>query len=488
MNNSNYVTKYPIPSKELTDKYSSKKTSFYCYYPMNGLWDESKNTQNTYIDSIDETFGGDKKKPIALYIHFPFCKTQCMFCHCFTIISNNEKDHNKIIDYLIKEVEILKNIFKKKGYLPNIKEIHFGGGSPSNLSNANFSRLFDAIKSLSLTTEFDTCALEVDPRYEVDVEKMHFYADQGVSRISFGIQDFDEKIGKIINRKNSPEMIKKLIPKEVRNRFEGINFDLIFGMPEQTMESWLKTIDKTIELDPDRLAVYVWGFRPDLYKHMKALEKYKRADYFTQMQMFSNAINKFLDSGYRFIGLDHMAKENDVLSVATREKTIDRNALSHSSGKAADILAIGPNSMSSFGKSYFQNFHSLPKYYSYIDSGQLPLVRGFTANDDDMLRRDIIFTLICHSSIDFRKVEKDHNIKSFKDYFAFELSNELKIMQNDDLVKINSDGIIVTNLGRLFMRHICRVFDIYDREVGYKYSREFEDGIEGFDRKSQLSR
>ena len=114
-------------------------------------------------------------------------------------------------------------------------------------------------------------------------------------------------------------MIKRLIPDEVRKRFEGVNFDLIFGMPEQTMETWLATIDKTIELSPDRLAVYVWGFRPDLYKHMRALEKYNRADDYTQMEMFSNAINKLLNSGYKFIGLDHMAKENDVLSIATRK-------------------------------------------------------------------------------------------------------------------------------------------------------------------------
>ena len=241
MYNQNNITNYPTPSRELVNKYSSKKTSFYCYYPMNGLWNET-NTQSSYISSIEETFKDDKKKPIAFYIHFPFCKTQCLFCHCFTVISNRQDDHNKIIDYLIKEIEILKKIFNEKGFSPNIKEIHFGGGSPSNLTNENFSRLFDAIKSLSLTENFDTCALEVDPRYEVDVDKMHFYADQGITRISFGVQDFDEKIGKILNRENSPEMIKRLIPDEVRKRFEGVNFDLIFGMPEQTMETWLATI------------------------------------------------------------------------------------------------------------------------------------------------------------------------------------------------------------------------------------------------------
>jgi oxygen-independent coproporphyrinogen III oxidase len=475
---------FGVPPAKLIEKYSKKKGSFYAYYPMNGLWTEDVGDKN-YSEAIDSIFQDDPKKSIALYIHFPFCETQCLFCHCFTIISKNKKDHDKIINYIIREIELLKKICDAKGYNPNIKEIHFGGGSPSNLSDENFSRLFSAIRSLSASDKFDECALEIDPRYNVDKRKLHFYAEQGINRISFGIQDFDKEIGKIVNRINSPEAIQKLITPEIRKIFDSVNFDLIYGMPQQTLNSWLLTIDKAVELDPDRLAVYVWGFRPDLYPHMKALKKYDLAGPQLQMEMFVGAVNKFIKNGYDFIGIDHMAKANDVLFQAKKNGTLDRNAIGYTPGRSKDVIAVGPNSMSTVGNYYFQNFHFMEKYYSTIDSGHLPLVRGFKAQKDDLLRRDIIFSIILHSSVDLINIVKDYQLNNFWDYFDLELK-DLKEMEDDGLILINKDKIEVTQIGRFFQRHICKVFDKYDRNIGYRYSREFEDGKAAFDRNAQL--
>ena len=358
-------------------------------------------------------------------------------------------------------------------------------GSPSNLSKENFSRLFSAIRSFSSSNNFEECALEIDPRYNVNKDKLYFYAEQGINRISFGIQDFDKEIGKIVNRINSVEDIKNLLSQEVRNLFDSVNFDLIYGMPQQTLNSWLSTIDKAIELDPDRLAVYVWGFRPDLYPHMKALKKYERAGPQLQMKMFVGAVNKFINNGYDFIGIDHMAKPNDVLFKAKKQGTIDRNAIGYTPGRAKDVIAVGPNSMSTVGNYYFQNFHFMKKYYSSIDSGHLPLVRGFEAKHDDLLRRDIIFNIILHSTVVYSKIQKNYDLNNFWDYFSLELKN-LKEMENDSLVIIHDDKLEVTPTGRFFQRHICKIFDKYDRELGYRYSREFEDGKAAFDRNAQL--
>ena len=475
---------FNIPPTKLINKYSNQKGSFYSYYPMNGLWSENIRELN-YSDAIDDSLQANPNKPIALYIHFPFCETQCLFCHCFTIISKNHKDHDKIINYIIKEIELLKNICKKKRYLPNIKEVHFGGGSPSNLSKENFSRLFSAIRSFSSSNNFEECALEIDPRYNVDKDKLCFYAEQGINRISFGIQDFDEKIGKIVNRINSAEAIKNLLSQEARKLFDSVNFDLIYGMPQQTLDSWLLTINKAIELDPDRLAVYVWGFRPDLYPHMKALVKYEHAGPQLQMEMFVGAVNRFIKNGYDFIGIDHMAKSNDVLYKAKKNGTLDRNAIGYTSGRSRDVIAVGPNSMSTIGNYYFQNFHFMEKYYLSIDSGHLPLVRGFQAKKDDLIRRDIIFSIILNSTIIFEKFQTDYGLNNFWDYFANELK-DLKEMENDGLVLIHKEKVEVTEIGRFFQRHICKIFDKYDREIGYRYSREFEDGKAAFDRNAQL--
>ena len=475
---------FNVPPSNLINKYQKRKGSFYSYYPMNGLWPENIGETN-YSEAIDNLFKNNPNKSVALYIHFPFCETQCLFCQCFTIISKNTKDHDKIINYIIKEIELLKNICKKKGYQPNIKEVHFGGGSPSNLSKENFSRLFSAIRSFSSSNNFEECALEIDPRYNVNKDKLYFYAEQGINRISFGIQDFDKEIGKIVNRINSVEDIKNLLSQETRNLFDSVNFDLIYGMPKQTLNSWLSTIDKAIELDPDRLAVYVWGFRPDLYPHMKALKKYERAGPQLQMKMFVGAVNKFINNGYDFIGIDHMAKPNDVLFKAKKQGTIDRNAIGYTPGRAKDVIAVGPNSMSTVGNYYFQNFHFMKKYYSSIDSGRLPLVRGFEAKHDDLLRRDIIFNIILHSTVVYSKIQKNYDLNNFWDYFSLELKN-LKEMENDNLVKIHDDKLEVTPTGRFFQRHICKIFDKYDRELGYRYSREFEDGKAAFNRNAQL--
>jgi oxygen-independent coproporphyrinogen-3 oxidase len=482
--NTDQNTHYALPPSGLIEEYSKKKGSFYSFYPMVGLWSESIG-ENSYSAAIDELVKTDPHKPIALYLHFPFCATQCLFCHCFTIISKKDDDHSKIVDYLIKEIDLLKMLFEKKNFIPNIQEVHFGGGSPSNMSRKNFSRLFTAIKSMSPQSKLLECALEIDPRYNIDREQLHFYADQGVSRISFGIQDFDKRIGKIINRINSADMIEELLDGDVRPRFKSINFDLIYGMPEQTLDSWCKTIDRAILLEPDRLAVYVFGFRPDLYPHMKTLEKYKLADAHEQMDMFVNAVNKFIDHGYEYLGVDHMSKPTDSLAIAKKNGRINRDAIGYSPGRARDILAIGPNSMSTLGSYYFQNYHTMSSYYGSIDSDQLPIVRGYEADSDDILRRDVIFQIILHSRIDFYKFEEKYDIESFTNYFAFELKNCTE-MQREGLIILDHKSLTLTNIGRFFQRHVCRIFDKHDKELGYRYSRDFNDGKAAFDRSAQL--
>ena len=249
-----------LASDKIIDKYSKRKSSFYSYYPMNGLWKEEKG-QESYVEAIRDLKKKNPSSAINIYIHFPFCETQCLFCHCFTIISKDRKDHDKIVDAIVREVKIIKKICKDLDYKPNIKEIHFGGGSPSNLSEKNFQKLIEAIQSLNKESKLVECALEIDPRYNINEDKLLFFSDIGINRISFGIQDFDPSIGKTVNRINSYDQIKNLLTDKVRSKFNGINFDFIYGMPKQTLETWEKTIEKATDLSPDRLAVYVWGFR-----------------------------------------------------------------------------------------------------------------------------------------------------------------------------------------------------------------------------------
>ena len=316
-------------------------------------------------------------------------------------------------------------------------------------------------------------------------KKLSFFSDIGVNRISFGIQDFDPKIGKLVNRINSFEDMKKLLTNDIRNKFNGINFDLIYGMPEQTLDTWSKTVDKAISLSPDRLAVYVWGFRPDLYPHMKALEKYKRADLYTQHKMFEIAVERFLKNGYEFIGIDHFAKKTDILFKAKSNKTLDRNAIGYTPGIAKDIIAVGPNSMSTIGNYYFQNHHVTKDFYGKLDNKELPIVRGYKANKDDLLRRTLIFDIILKEKLNISEISKKYQLADFSEYFKDEIYRLIEL-EKDGLISLGENEIKLTKIGRVLQRHVCNAFDKFHHTIGYKYSRDFKDGREAFNRKLQL--
>lgn len=476
---------YLKPSKDLVKKYGDRKGSFYTFYPMNGLWKEEIGGSE-YLSAIDQLIDERPDAPLSLYLHFPFCVKQCLFCHCMTVISGNQDHHNSFIDYMLRELDLLHQHFKSRGFKPNFRELHFGGGSPSIIADEDFKRIWEALSPMLLPEDLYECTIEIDPRYGASIERLRYYRSLGIDRISFGIQDFDKEVGKIINRENPPEMIEALLTDEVREMFTSINFDLIYGLPQQTPEKFKKTVKEAIRLNPDRLAVYVIGHRPDIHKHQRAFEKYYMADSHENSHMFVDAVNEFIDNGYDFIGIDHLAKSTDVLSIAKKNGTLFRNAIGYTPGRSSDIIGLGPNSMGIIGSSYFQNCYTLPTYYEAIDRGELPIVRGFIANDDDLVRREVTFDIVLYERIDKQKISREFNLESFDKYFEDELI-ELEEFKQDGLVEIHADEIIVTDVGRFFQRQICQVFDLYNRRQGYTYSREFEDGRTALDRKVQMS-
>ncbi|MHA1598897.1 MAG: oxygen-independent coproporphyrinogen III oxidase [Alphaproteobacteria bacterium] len=480
----NTLTPYQTPDERLIRKYGDRQGSFYTFYPMNGLWKEEAGA-SAYLDAIDELIETRPDAPLSLYLHFPFCMKQCLFCHCFTVISGDQDDHGKFIDYMLKELNILRQHFDKRGFKPKFSDFHFGGGSPSIIGEDDFLRIWDVLKPLIGPENLQDCSIEIDPRYNMTVERLRFYHRLGFDRISFGVQDFNGRVGKIINRVNPPEMLEGLLTDEVRAMFKSINFDLIYGLPSQTTEDFKQTVQDAIRLNPDRLAVYVLGHRPDIYRHQDGLEKYHRADSLEASGMFVDAVNEFLDNGYEFIGIDHMAKTDDELAIAKRQGTLFRNAIGYTPGRSSDIIAIGPSAMSIIGHHYFQNYYTLPSYYEALDRDELPVVRGFIASEDDVLRREIIFDFLLYEKIDKAKFRDEYGVDDFDTYFAPELQ-ELTEFVEDGLVEIDENEIRITDIGRFYQRQVCKVFDLYDRKFGYKYSREFEDGITALDRKIQL--
>jgi len=462
------MNKKIILTRELIEKYD-KPGSFYTDYPPSGLWLNCFGDKE-YRKALTE-LTKKENHPLSVYIHYPFCQKQCLYCQCHTIISRDREKTGKFISDICKEISTLKKFFDNNDYSPNIREIHLGGGSPSFMDEKEFETLYMELNSLVNIKSLDEFAIEIDPR-TFDKSRMDYYHEKGISRISLGVQDFDPKVQKAINRIQPREMIEELLIPSIRNNFKnGVSFDLIYGMPFSTIESTLKTLEIVKELSPDRIAFCILGYRPDLYKHQKAMGNSKIPSNYEQTIMNLEGTIYLTDNGYEQIGIDHFAKPGDSLVTAKRNKTIHRNAMGYTPGRCKDFFGFGLSSMGRILNYYFQNVYTIPEYSSAIAQAKFPIFRGYNLNKDEEIRREIMHSLINYSCVSFAEFEKKHNI-DFKYYFKEEI-NSLQGFIDDNLVEISKESLNVTLTGRFFYRHICEVFDILLKGgKHYKHSRE----------------
>ena len=475
------TVEFPYPGNGLVNKYGKRKGSYYTFYPMLGLWKETVGS-NDFVDAIEQYINDTSRKPISLYLHFPFCPKQCFFCQCYTVISSNSIQYEQCISYMIREIDLLTDLFSQLSHRPLIRELHFGGGTPSVIPRKDFDRLIHALGQLVNFNDLETCSIEIDPRNGASADLLRYYASKGINRISIGIQDFDPKVQEAINRVNSPSLVSKMIPDDVRSMFKGLNFDVIFGMPYQTIKSWQKTLKTVAEFRPDRIAVCTLGHRPDVFKHQHAYGEETLPSAEDRMHMFVDALNFFCNGeGYELIGIDHFALPEDEIAVAKREGILERNANGYTPGWGSNIIGIGPSSEMIVGDYYFQNFFSLDKYYQALDQGEFPIQRGLKSSKDDLIRRDLMFNYIINESIDTKYISNKWDI-NFDSYFSKELA-DLVVFFDDGLVVWDEATIRATNYGRYFQRQLCEVFDTYVVQEGYKHSRESEDGRRSFQRK-----
>lgn len=456
--------------KGLVEKYSARG-SFYTDYPIIGLWQEAF-TDNDYEKALVNFTRAPKELPVLLYLHFPYCPEICYYCQCYSIFSQDYTKTQDFLNLLFKEIDLLRNFFKKHSFVPKIKEIHLGGGSPSCIREKEFELLVKRLQSLVNFSELDEFTIEIDPR-NFEKEKLQYYAQKGINRISFGIQDFDPQVQKAVNRIQPPELIESLLTPEIRKLFKSINFDIIYGLPLQTRESFKKTIDTVIKLSPDRIALCVLGYRPDIFKHQKMLNESQIPDVYEKTIVNIEAMQRLMSSGYLRIGIDHFAKPGDALGKAMLSKKMHRNSLGYTPGRCYDMIGLGPSSNSRITERYYaQNTYSLSEYGEKLKQNKFPVFRGYKLSDDDIIRRDLMHQILSYFSLDFRYLEKKYGI-NFKEYFKEEIG-ALDDLAKDGLIELSSGGITVTELGKLFLRNICIPFDVFlKRNQQYKHSREF---------------
>ena len=438
-------------SEELIKKYDRPGPRYTSYPPATEFTDRVN--QEDYKRELLKS--NEEGRPLSLYFHIPFCESACWFCGCNVIISHRKDVSRRYLDYVYREMEMLSN------YLDNsrkVVQLHWGGGTPNFLTNEEIKELFGKIREFFQISEDAEISVEIDPRY-LSEGQLETLREVGFNRISMGLQDLDEEVQRAINRVQ-PESLMKNVMKRLRELgFKSINIDLIYGLPYQNPDKFRITLEKTINLDPDRLAIFNFAYVPWLKPLQRKIDPATLPPPQDKLTILQMSIDMLQTAGYVFIGMDHFAKPDDELAIAQREGTLWRNFQGYTTKKGVDLIGIGATSIGMLYGSYFQNYKTIREYYLAIDSGNLPIMRGFILSHEDIIRREVIMDLMCNFVVDFDKIERQFNI-DFQEHFSNELE-ELKEMEKDGLIKINNRKIEVMPEGRLLIRNIAMVFDEY---------------------------
>ena len=403
-------------------------------------------------------------RPLSLYFHIPFCDTVCFYCACTKVVTRN---HARAIDYLrclYKEIALQARLFDHDRI---VEQLHWGGGTPTFLDVEQCRELMRVTaKHFSLRTDDDgEYSIEIDPR-AVDHDKLAVLRDIGFNRASLGVQDFDPDIQQAVNRIQSVELTRYIMEHARSLGFRSVNIDLMYGLPLQTVDSFTRTLQQTIALQPDRIAVYNYAHLPERFKPQRRINEADLPSADVKLEILQHTIRMLTEAGYVYIGMDHFAKPDDELAIAQQNGTLHRNFQGYSTRVDCDLIGMGMSAIGRVCDNYSQNVRDLETYCELLDAGRLPLERGIELEPDDLLRREIITRLMCDFRLDIRALESKWRF-GFRHYFRNEYA-ELKKMQDDGLLTIDADTLQVLPAGRLLVRNICMVFDHYLHGDGSK--------------------
>lgn len=436
----------------------------YTSYPTAVQFDENF-TESRYREIAQETNASGR--PLSLYFHIPFCNTVCYYCGCNKVVTKDRSRAGPYLQRLFHEIEMQGALFDRER---TVDQLHWGGGTPTFISHDEIRALMKKTGEHFTLLDDDTgeYSIEVDPR-EISEGSLPLLRNLGFNRLSMGVQDFNEKVQKAVNRIQSREQTLSVL-KEARNLgFRSINMDLIYGLPFQSVTSFSKTLEQVIEADPDRLSVFNYAHLPEMFKPQRRINVDDLPSPEEKLGILQAAIQILGEAGYVYIGMDHFAKPEDELAVAQREGSLYRNFQGYSTHADCDMVAMGNTAISNIGNCFSQNERSLDEYFAAIDADRLPIMRGYELSADDHIRREVITKLICHFKLDLGTIEKQFDI-DFQQYFARELE-ALSRMQNDGLLTIGDRVIDVLPAGKLLIRNICMIFDAYLKTRQQQFSK-----------------
>jgi len=425
----------------------------YTSYPTAPAWSDEVN-DSVYIEKLKDF--GKSDKTLSLYIHVPFCQTMCSFCGCNVVIrKQDEKYGDEYLRHLFKEIDLVVHYIGTK---KSVKQFHWGGGTPTYFSERQIEQLFKKVQENFEIDPNGEIAIEIDPR-TIDKSKVKKVKNLGFNRISMGVQDFDPKVQRAVNRKQSFELVKEFNDWCRELQFKSVNFDLIYGLPHQSKDSFSDTVSKTISLKPDRIALYSFAYIPWLKKHQNKIEEKALPSNDVKLDIFLQARSQFLECGYQAIAMDHFALKGDELAVAFNQGVLYRNFMGYTVKPADEYIGLGLTSISFLENTFVHNHKVLPEYYRILHDNKLPVERGKILSQDDQIRQWTINALMCQFQINKQAFKERFQVE-FDDYFSQE-QEYIRQCVDDRLIRIENGKIQVTEFGKIFIRNVCMGFDFY---------------------------
>lgn len=415
----------------------------------------------SYDEYIDELKNQDKKRPLSLYFHLPFCRSACYFCGCNVIYTSKQDKLDRYISYLEKELEILSGILDTSRV---VTQLHFGGGTPTFYNDMQLVRIIKSIKSHFKNFSADAeISCEIDPRFLTD-KQLDVLIGHGFNRVSFGVQDFNEKVQKAIHRIQPYEITKNAVDMARARGIYSINMDLIYGLPFQTVESFKQTLKQALTLDVDRFAIFNYAHVPWIKKSMRKIDEDTLPEPKFKLEILKYTHDYLTANGYEMIGMDHYAKPGDELFKALEDGSLHRNFQGYTTKGGADLIGAGLTSIGEGVYYYAQNYKDMDMYEKAIDSGILPYFKGVKLNSEDILRKDVIMSLMSNFCLDISRIEAKFGI-NFKEHFASSLE---KLKALSEFLEVSDKEIKVTPTGTLLIRNIAMCFDEYMVNDGSK--------------------
>ena len=426
----------------------------YTSYPTAPLFSENF-TAEDFEREIIETNQTESSTPLSLYFHFPYCDTLCYFCGCNMMVTQKREHISQYNDYLKKEIDRLAPLVSRNR---KVEQMHWGGGTPTYLFPNEILDIGGFIKKRFDFADDIEASVEIDPR-GLTREHMQALREVGFNRTSFGVQDFNPKVQEAVNRVQSEEITRQTVEWARELGFQSINLDLIYGLPHQTIETFGETVEKIIDISPNRIAVFNYAHVPWLKKHQVMINEEDLPSADERLQILKMTIEKLTSAGYEYIGMDHFAKPTDELAVAQKNGTLYRNFQGYSTKAGCDVYAFGLSAISQFQDIYAQNLKNLRDYYKRIDENLPATNVGYRMTADDHVRKETINQLMCHLEIDKRGIEAKFGI-DFEEHFAADIP-KLGVFLREGLLENGADKIRVKGAGILVIRNIAMCFDAY---------------------------